>query len=114
MPPTAEDRMRDIVEAIAEIDEMLAGMTLDEFSTDKTRRRASERYLEVVCEAARRLPDEVKQDAPNIDWRKMTDFANLLRHAYQATKIDIVWDIIQNHLPPLRSFVERRVRASGT
>lgn len=62
MPPTAEDRLRDIMEAIAEIDEMLIGYRLEQFTVDKIRRTATERYLEVVCEAARRLPDDIKQN----------------------------------------------------
>ena len=41
----------------------------------------------------------------------MNDFANLLRHAYHATKVDIVWDIVQRHLPPLKAFVERQMRS---
>jgi uncharacterized protein with HEPN domain len=113
MPPTLGDRLRDILEATTEIEEMLAGSSLERFTTDKMRRRATERYLEVICEAARAIPDRVKEDEPGIDWRKMIDFGNLLRHAYHTTKPEIVWDIIQNHLPPLKSFVERRIRASG-
>jgi uncharacterized protein with HEPN domain len=113
MPPTVEDRLRDILEAIAEIEEMLAGADLDQFAADKIRRMATERYLEVVCEAARNLTDEVKQAAPDIDWQRMVDFGNRLRHAYHATDVNIVWNIIQNHLPPLKSFVERRIRASS-
>jgi uncharacterized protein with HEPN domain len=101
MPPTVEDRLRDILEAIAEIEEILTGRNLDLFSTDKLRRMATERYLEVICEAARNLSDEVKRDAPEIEWQKMVDFGNRLRHAYHATDINIVWDIVQNHLPPL-------------
>jgi uncharacterized protein with HEPN domain len=62
MPPTAEDRLLDILEAIAEIDKMLAGCRLEQFTADKMRRMATERYLEVICETARRLPDTVKQD----------------------------------------------------
>jgi uncharacterized protein with HEPN domain len=110
MPPSVEDRLRDILEAIVEIETILVGMDLKLFSDDNVRRMATERYLEIVCEAARHLPDQVKQLASDIDWRKMNDFANLLRHAYHATKVEIVWDIIQNHLPPLRAFVELRIR----
>lgn len=110
MPPTVDDRLRDVLEAILQIDAMLAGFTLEQFAADNLRRMATERYLEIVCEAARKLPDEVKQLAPDIDWRKMNDFANLLRHAYHATKVEIVWDIIRNHLPPLRAFVEEQIR----
>jgi uncharacterized protein with HEPN domain len=111
MPPSVEDRLRDILEAITEIDAMLAGMGLEQFSADNLRRMATERYLEIVCEAARNLPDPVKQAASEIDWRKMNDFANLLRHAYHSTNVEIVWDIIQDHLPRLKAFVELQIRA---
>jgi uncharacterized protein with HEPN domain len=111
MPPSVDDRLRDIVEAIAEIEAMLSGMDLKQFTADNVRRMATERYLEIVCEAAKNLPDQIKLTASDIDWRKMNDFANLLRHAYHATKVEIVWDIIQNHLPPLRAFVELRIRS---
>jgi uncharacterized protein with HEPN domain len=113
MPPTAEDRLRDILEAIAEIDEMLAGFSLEQFAADKIRRMATERYLEVVCEAARRLSDNIKEGERDIDWRKMNDFGNRLRHAYHETDVVIVWDIIQNHLPRLNSFVKRHIQAAG-
>ena len=113
MPPTLEDRLRDILEAIAEIDDMLAGIDLDQFAADKMRRMATERYLEVICEAARNLSHDVKQDAPNIGWQKMVDFGNRLRHAYHATDVTVVWNIVQNHLPPLKSFVARRIRTSN-
>jgi uncharacterized protein with HEPN domain len=113
MPPTAEDRLRDILEAIAEIDKMLAGFNLEQFAADKIRRMATERYLEVVCEAARKLSDNIKQGERDIDWRKMNDFGNRLRHAYHETDVVIVWDIIQNHLPRLNSFVKRHIQAAG-
>jgi uncharacterized protein with HEPN domain len=111
MPPSVEDRLRDILGAITEIEDILGGITRDLFAADKLRRMATERYLEVVCEAARHLTDDVKRDAPDIQWQRMVDFGNQLRHAYHATDVDIVWSIVQQHLPPLKSFVERRIRA---
>ena len=113
MPPTAEDRLRDILEAIAEINTMLAGFSREQFAADKMRRMATERYLEVVCEAARKLSEKIKRDERDIDWRKMNDFGNRLRHACHGTDVDIVWDIIQNHLPRLNSFVKRHIQAAG-
>ena len=112
MPPTAEDRLRDIFEAIAEIEDVMRAMTFDQFASDRRARLLTERLLEIVCEASRSLPDKIKQEEPGIDWRKMIDFANLLRHAYHTTSAETVWDIIRNHLPPLKSFVERRIGAS--
>ncbi|WP_081492901.1 DUF86 domain-containing protein, partial [Bradyrhizobium yuanmingense] len=79
----------------------------------KPSRMATERYLEVICEAARRLPDEMKKDASSIDWQAMVNFGNRLRHAYHATDVGIVWAIVQDHLFPMKSFVEGRMRPSS-
>ncbi len=111
MPPTVEDQLRDILEAVAAIDDMLSGLSLDLFTADKMRRMATERYLEVICEATRRLTDDIKRDAPNIEWQKLIDFGNQLRHAYHETDVSIVWNVVQLHLPPLKAFVERRIGA---
>jgi uncharacterized protein with HEPN domain len=113
MPPTVEDRLRDILEAIIEIEDVMQGANLDRFASDRRMRLLTERLLEIVCEASRTVPEKIKQEAPDIDWRKMIDFGNLLRHAYHTTKAEAVWDIIENQLPPLKSFVERRIRASS-
>jgi uncharacterized protein with HEPN domain len=109
MPPTAGDRFRDILEAIAEIESFLGSRTLAEFERDRLVRLAVERSLEVVCEAARHLPDEVKREAPQIAWRRMTDLGNRLRHAYRETDVAVLWDILHAHLPVLKEFVERRI-----
>ncbi|QQO21063.1 DUF86 domain-containing protein [Bradyrhizobium diazoefficiens] len=111
MPPSIEDRLKDILEAIVQIEAMLADTSFDQFSTDMMRRMATERCLEIACEAARKLPDELKRAAPEIDWRNMNGFANLLRHAYHQTRADIVWNIARHHLPQLKAFVEAQIQA---
>jgi uncharacterized protein with HEPN domain len=113
MPPTAEDRLRDIVETVAEIEDLMRGIDLEQFKSDRRTRLATERLLEIVCEASRTVPDAVKQLAPDIDWRKMIDFGNLLRHAYHRTEAEVPWEIVRTHLPPLKSFAESRLRATG-
>lgn len=112
MPPTVEDRLQDILEAIIEIGDIVRGFDFDRFASDRRTRLLAERLLEIVCEASRSIPGDVKQAAPDIDWRAMVDFGNLLRHAYHTTKAEIVWKVIQTNLPPLKSFVERRIAAS--
>jgi uncharacterized protein with HEPN domain len=112
MPPTLEDRLQDILQAIAEIEEIVQGINFSQFASERTRRLAVERLLEIVCEASRSIPDDVKRAEPGIDWRKMIDFGNLLRHACHATKAEIVWDVLHNHLPSLKSCVEKLVRTS--
>ncbi len=113
MPPSIEDRLRDTLEAIAEIDDVMKGVSFSQFLNDRRTRLVTERLLEIVCEASRSIPDDLKRSEPSIDWRKMIDFGNLLRHAYHKTKAEAVWDVIENQLPPLRAVIERRIRATG-
>jgi uncharacterized protein with HEPN domain len=113
MPPSADDRLRDILSTIEKIERATSHMNVTEFADDEIVRAATERFLGVVCEASLRLPDSIKQQASGIDWRSMNDFANLLRHAYHSTSADAVWNIIQNHLPPLKAFVEHQIQTAG-
>lgn len=112
MLPTVEDRLRDILEAITEIEALVEGTTFKRFTSDRLLRLASERLLEIICEASRRIPDDVKTAAPDIHWRRMIDFGNMLRHAYPMTNVDVVWDIICNELPVLKTFVSGKLSAS--
>jgi uncharacterized protein with HEPN domain len=109
MPPTVQDRLLDIREAVAEIESILSGVTRERFITERRLRLLTERLLEIVCEASRRLPDEIKQREPQIEWQKVVNFGDYLRHAYHSTKAEAVWDITQNDLPSLKVAAERHI-----
>jgi uncharacterized protein with HEPN domain len=110
MPPTLADRVVHILEAINLIEATLAGVTYEDFKTDQIRRLGIERLLEIVCEAARHVPPQIKASEPGIQWPKITDFANRLRHAYHQIDVDIVWRVIHEDLGPLKAFAERVMR----
>jgi uncharacterized protein with HEPN domain len=112
MPPTTEDRLLDMQEAISALDGMIASSSLQDFQSNAMLYRASERLLEIIRDASRHLPDPVKQRSPQIEWRKIVDFGNYLRHAYHSTRADIVWDVIQRDLPHLKAFVDRELGAA--
>jgi uncharacterized protein with HEPN domain len=69
MPPTVEDRLSDIRTSIYRIERVTPNMTLEQFASDDAIRAATERFPEVVCEASRHLPKEIKQREPRIAWR---------------------------------------------
>lgn len=68
-------------------------------------RLAIERLLQVVSEASRFIPDDVKAKNPAINWRGLADLGNWLRHAYHRTDADLLWDMIEDDLPPLETFI---------
>lgn len=110
MPPSPEDRLQDILLNIAKIDRATRGMDANQFAENEIVRGATERFLGIICEAALRLPNDVKQSTNDIDWRAMNDFGNVLKHGCHSIKVEAVWNILQNHIPPLKAFVESRIR----
>lgn len=110
MPPSTEDRLADILDFIAEIEDIMKDVDYETFRRERRIRHLIERYLEMCCEAALKIPDHIKLQGTEIDWRHMNGFANVLRHAYHTTRVELVWDIIHSHLPLLKTFAESRLR----
>ncbi len=112
MPPTLADRLVHILAAIDTIQSALANKQIEDMTGDLMLRLAVERSFEIICEASRRIPDDVKARHPEIDWQGMVDFGNELRHAYHRVEPSILWETAQRDLPPLKAFVERVIRES--
>jgi uncharacterized protein with HEPN domain len=88
---------------------MLAGLSLAEFRGDRVRRMAVERSFEIMSEASRYIPNGMKEREKDIAWQKLADLGNRLRHAYHRVDPNILWDIVEKDLEPLKRFVERVV-----
>ena len=110
MPPTLGDRLSHIIEAIEDIQSILNSKSIADISDDRTLRLALERLFEIICEASRHVPAEIKTKEANIDWQRMTDLGNVLRHAYHRVDVSRLMKIVQADLPPLKAFVERVLR----
>lgn len=99
-----------VLTAIDTVQMALADKTFDDVTSDIMLRLAVERSFEIMCEASRRIPDEIKAQHPEIDWLGMVDFGNRLRHAYHTIDPNILWRIAEHDLPPLKAFAERIMR----
>jgi uncharacterized protein with HEPN domain len=107
VPPTLADRLRHMLDAIHNINQMLKGKSWDEFAADWVARAATERFLEIISEASRRIPDDIKAQETEIPWQRVADLGNILRHAYHDTNPEIIWNIARNDLAPLQAFAEK-------
>ena len=67
---------------------------------------ATVRNLELLGEAARLLPEEVRAQAPEIEWRKLISLRNILIHSYFGVNEEILWDLVQNKVQPLRTALQ--------
>jgi uncharacterized protein with HEPN domain len=99
-------RLEDILENIAIVAGAVAGRDLANFSADPVLRLAIERAIEIISEAVRHIPEEVRDKHPDVPWRNIMAIGNKLRHEYHRVDPDIIWDITQTHLGELRSVIE--------
>jgi uncharacterized protein with HEPN domain len=99
--------LEDIQESCARVVRYTQGMTFEQFKADDKTYDAVMRNLEIIGEAAKRLPDDVRAMMPDIEWSKATGLRNIVAHAYFGVSDEIVWDVVQNKIRPMQETVNR-------
>ena len=94
-------RVEDILEAVARLQRYTAGRTLATFESDDLLVDAVVRNFIVIGEAARNIPPEIETRYSQIPWTKMRAMRNVVVHVYFAVDASILWQTIQDDLPPL-------------
>jgi uncharacterized protein with HEPN domain len=91
------------------------GLEYDAFENDTRTVFAVIRCLEIVSEASRRLPDELKARHPSTPWRDIAGAGNVYRHNYEDVAAKVVWDTVQLALPGLQAVIVQEIQrlASG-
>jgi uncharacterized protein with HEPN domain len=92
-----------MLDAIDYIESRILDTDLEFFLTDETLKRAFVRSIEIVGEASKKLPDDIKSMQPEIEWRKISGMRDKLIHAYFGVDYMIVWGVATNKLPDLRA-----------
>lgn len=100
-PRDWRDRIRDILDAIAEIQQFTRGMDYETFKEDDKSIRAVEMNFIIIGEAANQIPDEIEEKYTTIPWTLMRAMRNRIVHVYFKIDEKLMWDTVQNDLPPL-------------
>jgi uncharacterized protein with HEPN domain len=89
--------------------EFAAGLSLDAFKGDRRTFYAVTRCLEIISEAARRLPSALRDRHPELPWRAIMGVGNVYRHDYDNVAEEFVWRTVKHSLEPLLAVVESEI-----
>ncbi|MEW6146183.1 MAG: DUF86 domain-containing protein [Thermodesulfobacteriota bacterium] len=93
--------LHDILESCNHIVEFIKEHNLEDFNIDEKTSSAVIRKLEIIGEAAKRVPDDIKLKYRNVPWKDMAGMRDNLTHAYFGIDYDLVWQTITNNIPQL-------------
>jgi uncharacterized protein with HEPN domain len=101
------DFLQDILEAIYQLDKITQGITFKEFSTKIEILLAVVKLIEIIGEAVKNIPDEVRGNYPEIPWKNIAGMRDKLVHEYWAIDEQTVWKVIRKNLPQLKATITK-------
>ncbi len=110
MKRTYRDYVLDILSSIQEIEEFVEGMNFEEFVKDRKTVNAVIRSLEVMGEAVKKIPSEIRSKYPEVPWKYIAGMRDKLIHEYHGVDLEIVWEVIDKEIPPLKPKFEKMLK----
>ena len=101
--------LQDMLESLEKIERYTAGLTFERFAQDDRTVDAVVRNLEVIGEAARQIPSEVRERYPEVPWRRVIGLRNVVVHEYFVVDVEIVWTVVRQSLPELKEALRRMI-----
>ena len=95
--------LEDILEALEKTQRYVKGLTYDTFVKNDMAVDAVIRNLEIIGEAAKHLPQDIKDKYPDIPWKRMIGLRNIAVHEYFGVDLSIIWEVITKNLPETKA-----------
>lgn len=96
-------RIEDILHSIERIEKAICALTYDAYAQNEDVQDITDRRFQIIGEAARKVPEEIRQNHSQLPWSKMIGLRNFVVHEYKRVDRRVVWDTINKELPPLKT-----------
>ena len=96
----------DILTAIEKIEKYKKRILDKDFIEEDLIIDAIIRNLEIIGEAAKKIPIEIRRKYPKIEWKKISCFRDILIHEYFGIDLEIIWDVLNNKIPTLKKSIK--------
>ena len=93
--------------------EFIQGLSQDRFASDKKTLNAVLRSIEVIGEAAKKFPDEIRVKYPSVPWKEMAGMRDKLIHFYFGVDREAVWLVVKERIPALAPLIEQDLSAAS-
>jgi len=101
-----------ILEAITAIERYIKGLDEDKFKKNKLVQDAVIRNLEIIGEAAKNIPPNIRSKHPDIEWKRIAGMRDVLIHDYLGVDLERVWKVLENRIPDLKSKINKLIKNS--
>ena len=101
MSPSALEYVRHMLDETKYLLAESKGLTHGRFVCNATLKRAFVRSIEIIGEASKQIPDDLKRKYSHLEWRAMAGMRDRLIHDYMGVDYDLVWDVVINKIPEL-------------
>ena len=99
--------IKDILEAINDIENFIGDMNFESFSSDRKTRTAVIHEIEIIGEAAKNIPKGIRSRYKELPWQDMAKMRDKISHFYFGVKYEIVWKVVKERLPEIKLTAER-------
>lgn len=105
--------VKDILQNMQDAEEFVRGFSYEQFAGDKRTFNAVVRSLEVIGEAAKNIPDEIRRKYPLVPWKEMAGMRDKVIHFYFGVNRETVWLAVKERIPAVRPMVEKIMQELG-